>query len=76
MERLKHRDLRALLDFLRECYAIRDLDNFPTHVISALPRLVPSETTTYNEVNPRKRRITWREDPPRECQLSRPLDGL
>ncbi len=63
MERLTHRDLRAILEFIRQCYAIRDLDHFPAHVISVLPKVVPSEITSYNEANPRKQRMSSLEHP-------------
>lgn len=64
MERLTSRELRALLEFIRESYVTCDLDSFAQRVISRLPKLVPSEITTYNEVNPRRRRIGWVEHPP------------
>lgn len=57
MERLTNKELRALLQFLRECYDICDLDTFAHRVISRLPKIVPSEITSYNEVNPRRKRI-------------------
>lgn len=59
MRQLGDRDVQRLLEFLRQAYAIRNLDAFPAHVISALPKPVPSEITSYNEVNPRRQRITW-----------------
>lgn len=59
MERLSQRDLRALLGFVEDLYALRPLDEFAAHVVRALPRLVPSEITTYNEVNPRRGRFRW-----------------
>lgn len=59
MERLTKKDLRTLLEFIKESNGISDLDTFACHVISRLPKIVPSEITTYNEVNPRRRRISW-----------------
>ena len=53
MTRLRSRDLGATLEFLRETYALRDLHTFARYTISALPRVVASEHTSYNEVNPR-----------------------
>src|SRR2546422_930014 len=41
MERLKVRDLRALLDFLRRCYAAQDLDEFVAALTSGLADLIP-----------------------------------
>jgi DNA-binding CsgD family transcriptional regulator len=56
MRALASRDLRLLLDFLHEAYVVRSLDAFPEHVISRLPALVPSEITSFNEIDfPRRR---------------------
>ena len=57
MERLTNKDLLALLEFIKECYGICDLDTFAQRVISRLPKIVPSEIISYNEVNPRRRRV-------------------
>jgi DNA-binding CsgD family transcriptional regulator len=51
MQRLAERDLMSVLAFLKENYATRDLPSFRSHVISALPKLVPSDVTAYNEVD-------------------------
>jgi DNA-binding CsgD family transcriptional regulator len=51
MEALREHEFSALLDFLRTLYVLRNLPAFRSHVISALPKLVRSEITTYNEVN-------------------------
>jgi DNA-binding CsgD family transcriptional regulator/PAS domain-containing protein len=64
VERLKQRDLRTVLEFLREIYAVQDLDAFAAHLVSALPQVVRSHITSYNEVNARKRRIAWVDHPP------------
>ncbi len=56
IERLTKKDLLALLEFIRESYAICDLDTFAHRVISRLSKLVPSEIISYNEVNLRRRR--------------------
>jgi len=53
MEMLAHRVFLSLFDFLQSIYAPRTLSQFRAHVISALPRLVFSEVTGYNEVNVR-----------------------
>jgi hypothetical protein len=47
MERLGQWDLGAFFSFLRETCAHRDLESFTAHVISTLPKIVPSETTSY-----------------------------
>lgn len=64
MERLEGRAFVALLDCLRQLYALQSLDAFCVNVLSLLPNVVPSEVTVYNEVNPRKQRIHWIEAPP------------
>ena len=51
--RLGSRELRATLGFLRETYAVRSLQTFARHMVSVLPKVVASEHTSYNEVNPR-----------------------
>ena len=57
MMRLRSRDLQATLDFLQDIYALRDLKAFASQTISTLPRVVASEHTSYNEVNPRAKRL-------------------
>jgi DNA-binding CsgD family transcriptional regulator len=58
MRTLASRDLRLLLDFLHDAYAVRSLDAFPDHVISRLPGVVSSEDTSFAEVNlPRRRSV-------------------
>ncbi len=52
MERLPQRDLEAFLSFLRGIYVHLDLDSFATHIVSTLPEVIPSELTSYSEVNP------------------------
>lgn len=63
MGRVAQRDLRALLECLRESYALRDLDAFAAHIVWAIPKIVSSDITTYNEVNPRRRRDNMVWDP-------------
>jgi DNA-binding CsgD family transcriptional regulator len=63
MERLSRRDLRALLEFVRDLHGRHDLDGLGEYVLRGLPRVVRSEITAYNEINPRRRRIAWRDEP-------------
>jgi DNA-binding CsgD family transcriptional regulator len=63
MERLRQQDLQALLEFLGGIYAIRDLQAFPAHTVSALSKVVRSDITSYNEVNPPRKRIAWVDHP-------------
>src|SRR2546426_4814938 len=64
MERLGTRDLRTLLDFLRETYAWQNRNGFVRYVTSRLSTIVPSESTSYNEVNLQLQRNTALVDPP------------
>lgn len=64
MERLTQRDFRSVLDFLLRSYALADFSNFSNHVVSDLPRTVPSEITTWNEVSHRQNRVRMVTDPP------------
>jgi len=57
MRRLRQADLLALLELVRELEAVGGLDAFPAHVLSVLPRLIPCEIITYNEVDPARRRV-------------------
>jgi DNA-binding CsgD family transcriptional regulator len=63
MERLTARDLRGLLAFLEGVYGAHDLDGLVEYVLGQLPRLVRSELTAYNEINSRRHRIVWRDEP-------------
>src|SRR5262245_4300578 len=56
MERLTKKDLRALLEFIKECYLICDLETFGQRVVSRLSKIVPTEISFYNGRDPRRRR--------------------
>lgn len=51
MGRLTQQQLQAPLEFVRDCYAWHDLDSFTAHLFRALPKLIPSEVTSYNEID-------------------------
>lgn len=51
MERLTQQQLQALLDFARNCYACRNHEAFVTHLIQAIPTLIPCEVIGYNEID-------------------------
>jgi DNA-binding CsgD family transcriptional regulator len=55
MERLTKKELRALLEFIKECYPICDIETFAQRVVSRLSKIVPTEIS-FNGVNPRKER--------------------
>ena len=55
MELQRQSDQKRVLDFVRECCAIRDpepIENFFGRLVGALSRMVPCLHVTYNEVNP------------------------
>jgi hypothetical protein len=54
MEHLTQQDFHTFLAFLSELYTVRDLDSFRRYLISALPQVVPSELTSYNEMHTTK----------------------
>jgi DNA-binding CsgD family transcriptional regulator len=57
MERLTKKELRALLEFIKECYPISDLETFAQRVVSRLSKIVPPEIIFNNNgVNTRRRR--------------------
>jgi hypothetical protein len=51
MERLTKKELRALLEFIKEC----NLETFAQRVVSKLSKIVLIETTLHNGVNPSSR---------------------
>jgi DNA-binding CsgD family transcriptional regulator len=52
VERLTKRELRALLDFIKDCYPICDLETFSERVISRLAKIVPREFIVNSVVKP------------------------
>jgi hypothetical protein len=64
MGRLRQSDVSRLVDCLRVLYEVCDIDTFPQRVVTTLPRLVASDITSYNEVDPRRQRIAFVADPP------------
>ncbi len=63
MERLGQRDLEASLSYLRELYARRDPESFKRHVLKTITSLVPSELTTYNELDLHTSKNVWEWEP-------------
>jgi hypothetical protein len=47
MERLTKKELRALLEFIKECYFICDLETFRHRVVSRLSKVVPAEIISH-----------------------------
>lgn len=63
MERLGQRDLEASLSYVRELYARRDPESFKRHVLATITNLVPSDLTTYNELDLRTSENLWDWEP-------------
>jgi DNA-binding NarL/FixJ family response regulator len=51
MERLRHRDFRAVLAFLREAYGQPDLDGYARAVVGSLTGVVGAHRVSYNEAH-------------------------
>ena len=56
MERLTKKELRALLEFIKECYPICDRQTFAQRVGSRLSKIVPTEIISHYAVKPRMER--------------------
>ena len=54
MERLTKKELRALLECIKECYPICDLETFSQRVVSRLSKIVSAEMISHNGVKPRR----------------------
>lgn len=63
VERLGQRDLEASLSYLHELYAQRNSESFKRRVLETIPNLVPSELTTYNEMDLRTSKNVWEWEP-------------
>ena len=55
MQRLTLRDQRIIAAFLRDASAVRDFNALVTFLLAALPKLIHSEVTSYNEMKPAAR---------------------
>jgi hypothetical protein len=56
VERLTKKELRALLEFIKECCPICDIETFLQRVVSRLSKIVPTEIISYNVADPQMRR--------------------
>lgn len=63
MERLGKADLRSALDFLEVVETASHIQEFADLLIDGLPRLIPSEIASYNEVDPEHHRAYFRSNP-------------
>jgi len=64
IDHLRAQDTWTLLTGVHELAAIDDLAAFPTQAMSVLRTVVPSLHSSYNEVNPRQRRMLYVFDTP------------
>jgi len=55
---------RKVFEFLRELYALRSCDDLTTHIVSAIPTLIPTDICSYNEMNSRRRYAVYKMWPP------------
>mgnify|MGYP001363872665 CR=1 FL=1 len=63
MERLRPSDYEAVLAFLRQLYAVERLEAFPRRAIAGLSRLIESDILTYNEIDLRRQRADYIDEP-------------
>jgi hypothetical protein len=47
MESLSQRDVNVVLEFLRKCYASRDIDSFGRYLTSAISKVVPCKNAVF-----------------------------
>ena len=59
MERLTRKQLRALLECIKECYSICDLETFSQRVVSKLSKIASKEIILPNVANPRRERNVY-----------------
>src|SRR6266700_1848792 len=69
MERLKELELQSLLAFVGECYEATSLEDFVSHVLRELSRLIPGDLVSYSEMDPENSVSRDRTNPP---ELSTP----
>jgi DNA-binding CsgD family transcriptional regulator len=56
---LSRRDLNRVLGFVEGAHASPDLDSLALYVSNRLPQLIHCDAASYNEINPRLKRIRW-----------------
>src|SRR5204862_6474661 len=60
MGRLSQRSTARLLAFIRGLYGLRDRERFISHLLSALPTVIPAVVASFNESEPVTHRSrTW-----------------
>ncbi len=69
MERLRYRDLRALLSWTRGLHDIEDLDVFPLHALRSIKEVLGVDSTIYAEFSPRWQPLSIASDCPEYAAL-------
>src|SRR5215475_5884037 len=59
MVRLSRREFHTISEFIEELYAAPTLDAYASRVVHGVPRIIRSDVCTFNEFNPRRRRVHW-----------------
>ncbi len=70
MRRLRHRAIKQVLEFLHDLYAFRSWDDLTTHLVGAIPSLIPTDICSYNEMNSRRRQAAYRMWPPDRSMIA------
>ena len=63
MERLTLRDLKELRIVVARLTEVPDLDGMVDGLLAALPSMLATDFVAYNEIDPRQRRVVYRESP-------------
>jgi DNA-binding CsgD family transcriptional regulator len=63
LERLGPSDYEAVLDFVRQVHAVRDMATFPRRAIAGIGALIACDILTYNEIDTRQQRAYMVEQP-------------
>jgi DNA-binding CsgD family transcriptional regulator len=63
MERLGPSDYQAVLGLVRQLYAVDRVEDFPRRAILGIGRLIPCDILTYNEIDTRRQRAKFLEEP-------------
>src|SRR3982074_3772096 len=59
MESFSSHEFRAELDFIALLGESKDLDAFASHIAFEFDGVVACHCSSYNEINPRRRRVHW-----------------
>ena len=64
MDTLTSQDTHRLLGFLQALYTVRSRAEFTTHLVSAIPTVIASDASGYNEISSRRRVASYQGWPP------------